>query len=237
MGLGRNSSSISADVANFPTGTPSELEEMGHNLADVHSCAIPNPNAGIKGCMYAVRCSKFFSRDKVGGFGPKASRPGVAGHGPEYVPYSIETAEGDGKEDFTACHSFMAGLFDRMLSSRIPSDITGTVSGETIRILGVAGKAQIVTYETLPQDPKLCNKNNNVTMLTEMKVITVPKHPRPKEMDPRWRERRARGEQDADDAIDDLMDDSVAGSLVDDVVGESDSGASAEPVLKRRVKP
>lgn len=242
MGLGSNKN---ASESYFPTGTTSELREMGIDVSKVHSCAIPDDAGGVRGCPHALRCAKFFSNPRVGGFGPKGTKPGTEGQGPENVPYHIETAEGDEKEDFQVCHMFMGGLFKRMLASRVPDDLTGEVSGERIRILGVAGKTQIVTYETLPVEPKLCNKTGNITMKTTELVQLVPKHPRPKDLDPRWRERKARAAADTDAVIDDLIEESVVADMADDAVatpvpvggGSSDTTATAEPIRRRSNKP
>ena len=181
MGLNRNSESggESPKTALFATGTPAELRELGVNLGDKPSCAVPDPQNGIMGCPHAANCSKLFGQDRFGGFGPKSAAKGTAGQGPEYVPYYVETPEGDAKEDFIRCSAFMAGLYGRMLAMNDPTE----PSGEVIQILGVAGQTKIRTFLLLPEEPK---SKTNTRMAEEVEqVFVVPKHPRPKDVDRR----------------------------------------------------
>lgn len=181
MGVNRNSEpgGESPRTALFATGTPDELRELGVNLAIKPSCAVPDPNNGIMGCPHAANCSKLFGREKFGGFGPKSDAKGTPGHGPEYVPYYVETPEGDAKEDFIRCSAFMGGLYGRMLAMNDPTE----PSGEVIQILGVAGVTKIRTFLLLPEEPK---SKTNTRMAPEVEqVFVVPKHPRPKDIDRR----------------------------------------------------
>jgi hypothetical protein len=152
------------------------MTSLGYDLNKVRSCAVPKEGE-IKGCMYAKNCSKIFGRKdkKYGGFGPPSEAPGTPGEGREFVPYYIRFSEGDEMENHTWCYMFMATLYNRMLASRIPDPTTGETTGEVIRLLGRAGECSIVVDEMLPQEPKLCNKNGNNTMISETKVVQVLK--------------------------------------------------------------
>ena len=247
MGLGKLPGHQKADESHVPMGTPDELRVMGHDLSLVNSCAVPDPDNGIKGCIHAVRCSALFGRAKLGGFGPKSTARGTAGLGPEHVPYHLSTAEGDEKEDFIPCHTFVGALLPRMLASRIPDALTGQVSGETIRIIGRAGETDIVVHDYLPK--RAGNRDKDYRMESSVRVMKVPKHPRPQELDPAWKVRRARAEQDADDVMDDFMAESAADVMTDieremeslhDAAAAGDAleptTATSEPIKRRASK-
>lgn len=204
----------------LPTGTPDELKRLGEDIGDVHSCAVPvsdgHGGSKLKGCPFAGkkgRCFAMFNgrNPRIGDFGPKSVEPGTAGQGPENVPFCLRTTDGDELETFMPCHRFLASVYPRMLAARNPQ----SPSGEKIRILGRAGEAKIVVTYSLPEDPKLCNKNGNNTMVHDTQVITVPKHIRPHEMDPRWKERLARDKADESEAAAAFTDDETDVSSID----------------------
>lgn len=175
MGLGRTNQTADDPTA-VPCGTPDEMRALGYNLNEVRSCAVPKEGE-VKGCMYAANCSKLFGRPgtRYGGFGPPSQVPGTPGQGRENVPYYIKFSEGDEKEDATWCYMFMATLYNRMLASRVPDPTTGEVTGDVIRLLGRAGETSIVVDNLVPQEPKLCNKNGNMTMISTTDVVKVEK--------------------------------------------------------------
>lgn len=230
MGLG-NPTQLSPKLSPYPTGTPDELAKMGEDLAVVFSCAVPVRTAGgipvVRGCNQATKCAKFFRNERIGAFGPSSTTDGAAGQGPENVPFSIETAEGDYMESFIPCHAFFGGLYGRMLASRNPEANTG----EKIHILGKAGEAKIVTYTTLPRTP---GSTTDMTLVTTENVITVPKHVRPFELDPRWKMRRARQEEESEQAIEEVLGESASAGMPDGETGEEQVTAGALPVKRKR---
>lgn len=216
--------------ANFPTGTPAELEQMGEDLSRVFSCAVTQKTESgipiVRGCPHAARCSKFFRNEKIGAFGPKSSKAGSAGEGPENVPFSIETAEGDEMESWIPCHAFFGSLYGRMMASRDPD----TDTGERVRILGKAGEAKVLVSTTLPRTP---GSTTDMVLITTNEVVTVPKHPRPFELDPRWRLKRARQVEEADAVLDEVLGDSAAADLPEGRIDGEEVTASALPMRKR----
>jgi len=204
MGLG-NPTQLLPRFAPYPTGTPDELREMGENLAEVFSCAIPHVEGLktiVRGCPRAGTCQRFFRSEKIGNFGPKDVRPESPGQGPENVPFSIETAEGDYMETFLPCHVFLGGPYGRMMAARNPEVNTG----EKIRILGKAGEAKVMLSTTLPKIPgPKPSGQGDMTLVTTQEVIVVPKHRRPAELDPRWRMRQAQIAEELEDAVEDVL--------------------------------
>jgi hypothetical protein len=230
MGLGNNNGFVSPEQSSVPMGTPAELRAAGYNPAAVPSCAVPAPEQGIKGCMYAVKCSRLFGKKglRFGGFGPPSDAPGTPGEGHEIVPYSIRFADGGEKEDSTYCHAFMATLYNRMLAARDPD----FPSGEEIKLLGKAGEVDIVVYETLPVEPKLCNKTRNYTMHTEEKVVRVEKALRLSQMDPRAKSRRASIVADDMEYLAGLAGESKAADVTAAAVAE-ESPPQPAPIRRR----
>jgi len=231
MGLG-NPTQLSPENAHYPTGTPKELREMGKDLGQVFSCAVSQRDGAsgvpvIRGCAHAARCARFFRNEKIGTFGPAGTNPGDAGEGPENVPFSIETAEGDYMESYVPCHVFFGGLWGRMVASRDPENATG----EKIHILGKAGEAKIVTYTTLPEAP---GSTTNMKLVTTEEVLTVPKHPRPFELDPRWRMKKARMAEEAEQAIEEVLGASVAEVLEPGPVDGETVTAGALPQRRKK---
>jgi hypothetical protein len=231
MGIG-NPTRLSPENSHFPTGTPTELREMGKDLSEVFSCAVPHRDGAsgvpvVRGCPHAARCAKFFRNEKIGTFGPKSANPGAEGQGPENVPFSIETAEGDYMESYIPCHAFFGGLYGRMVAARDPEANTG----ERIHILGKAGETKIVTYTTLPEAP---GSTTNMRLITTEEVLTVPKHVRPYELDPRWKMKRARMAEEAEQAVEDVLGESVAGALEDGPQAGETVSADALPVRRKK---
>lgn len=233
MGLG-NTNSQSPTTSMNPTGTPAELEAMGHDLGAVRSCAVPSVNASgipiLLGCPRAADCAKFFRNKRIGDFGPKSLASGTPGAGPANVPYSLETAEGDYFESYAPCFSFFGGVYGRMIASRNPMLNTG----EKIHILGLEGEAEIMVTTTLPQSP---GSLTNMTLVTTTSVDKVPKFKRPHEVDPTWKMRRARQIADADEALDDMLGESAAGALDAGEAGEEEVTAGAIPVRRKPGRP
>lgn len=158
----------------FPTGTPAELKKLGHNLREVHSCAIPE-DGRIRGCPFAFDCAlRKFGNPDEGGFGPPDVEPGTPGQGPRNVGYFLQTQEGSSMEDYMRCSAYMTVLFNREQKQ--------DETGEVIMVIAQEGE-RIETIKTVPVDPVLCNKNGNMTMKTYTEVIEVPKHARPGEVD------------------------------------------------------
>lgn len=228
MGIA-NPSQLSPKNAPYPTGTPAELETMGEDLSRVFSCAVTERNDSgipiVRGCPHAARCSKFFRNEKIGDFGPKATSPGSAGEGPENVPFSIETAEGDEMESWLPCHAFFGNVYGRMMASRDPE----TDSGEKIRILGRAGEAKVLVSTTLPRTP---GSTTDMVLVTTNEVVTVPKHPRPFELDPRWRIKRARQVEEAAAVVDDVLGKSAAADMPEGPIEGEMLSASAVPTKR-----
>ena len=219
---------------------------MGEDVSQVFSCSVPVKDGQgghtLRGCPFAGkkgRCFRMFNgrNPRIGDFGPKTEAPGDTGHGPENVPFALRTADGDEFESFMPCHRFLIAVYPRMLAARDPRE----PSGEKIRILGKAGEAQIVQTFSLPEEPKRCNKNGNNTMVHETTVSTCPKHVRPFELDPRWKERAARDRADMaeesaaytedDDAGVDVASDEPDAVLPPEPVAVT---AEAAPVIRRR---
>lgn len=229
MGIG-NPSGLIPRTAPFATGTPDELLEMGEDLREVFSCAIPsvdaNKRAIIRGCPRAGTCAKFFKDKRLGGFAPKNTQPGTPGQGPENVPFSIETAEGDYMESYMPCHVFLGGPYGRMMAARNPEANTG----EKIHVLGKAGEAKIMVSTTLPKSPKSLT---DMTLVTTNDVIVVPKHPRPQELDPRWKVKRARMEAEAEEAVDDVLGESVGAHMPEGDAGAAQAAVESIPVRKK----
>lgn len=173
MGIKSNSMQVPSQAL-FPTGTPAELKAAGHNLLEVHSCAIP-VDGRIRGCPHARVCAlRKFGNPDDGGFGPPDAEPGTAGKGPKNVGYYIRTQEGSEKEDWIRCSAYMTVLFPR----EEKQDETGE------QIMVVAQEGEVIEIErSVAQDPKLCNKNGNVTLITTTEMIEVPRHLRPAEVD------------------------------------------------------
>jgi hypothetical protein len=97
-----------------------------------------------------------------------------------------------------------------------------------------------VTY-SLPQDPKNCNKNGNMTMIHDTQVITVPKHVRPFELDARWKERLLRDQADDTEAAATFSEGDDAPYGVDAAADEPEDAQAevavvAEETIKRRGK-
>ena len=233
MGLGNNNGFVSPRDAALPMGTPAELGAAGYSLSECHSCAIPAP--GIKGCMYAEKCSRLFGKkgQRFGGFGPPSTAPGTPGQGYENVAYSLETIEGDYKEDYTYCHMFMATLYNRMLASRDPE----FPSAERIHLLGKAGETDIIVWETLPQAPKLSNTNRNYTMVTTEKIVPVPRVQRLAEIDQRARSRRAATLADNEDYLAGFAGESRAPAGASPADSEPASAEAEEAPIPRRRGP
>lgn len=161
----------------YATGTPAELRIIGHDVRRVHSCAIPNPEGGIRGCAHATECAlRMFGLADEGGFGPQNDLPGTPGNGPKYVGYYLETQEGDAKEDFIRCSAWMTALYNRYQDQE--------KTGETLLIVAQEGEP-IEIMETVPVEPRTCNKSNNVALVSTVKQILVPVHPRPADIDRR----------------------------------------------------
>lgn len=232
MGIG-NPTQLLPRFAPHPTGTPAELREMGENLSEVFSCAIPHVEGlktVLRGCPRAGTCNKFFRNSKIGDFGPKDTHPETPGQGPENVPFSIETAEGDYMETFLPCHVFLGGPYGRMMAARNPEANTG----EKIRILGKAGEAKIMISTTLPRTPGPKGNGGDMTLVTTSNVIEVPKHARPFELDPRWRMRQAQRAEELEEAVDDVLGESAgAGMPVGKVDAEPQVTAESLPVRKK----
>lgn len=166
----------------YATGTPDELRVLGHDLRNVHSCAIPNIDGGVRGCPHAVECAKrMFGIDDEGGFGPPSDVPGTPGQGPKYVGYYLETQEGDAKEGFVRCSAWMTAFFNRYVDQE--------KTGETLLIVAQEGEP-IEVVETVAAEPRTCNKSGNVTLISDEKQILVPVHPRPAEIDRRSKFRK-----------------------------------------------
>lgn len=233
MGIGNPTQNLPR-FAPYPTGTTDELRTMGEDVREVFSCAVPHVDANkmaiVRGCPRAVTCAKFFRNEKIGNFGPRSTEPGAQGQGPENVPFSIETAEGDYMESFMPCHAFLGGPYGRMMAARNPE----TNTGEKIHILGKAGEAKIMISTTLPRTPGPKGNGADMTLVTTEEVIVVPKHRRPQELDPRWKMRQARAAADADEAIDAVLGESAGAEMpVGEVSGEAASVESL-PVRRRR---
>jgi hypothetical protein len=243
MGLSNNSSSIRPDQAPFPTGTPAELEAMGYDTAQVHSCAVGTATdvAGstLRGCPFAKTCRTFWAgqNPKLGSFAPKALRPDTPGEGPQTVLYSLRTNDGERKEDSMACWAFMTTMWSRMLSSKDRLN----PSQEKINLLGWAdGQQRIVISETLPVMPG--NKVNDNRMVTTTKAVAVPPHPRPQELDPTWKMRAAEDAMDDIDLATDIAASSAADMLPPDadpmageVLGPTTAAIAQEgPPMRRR---
>lgn len=232
MGIG-NPTQLLPRFAPHPTGTPEELRSMGENLAEVFSCAIPHVEGlktVLRGCPRAGTCNKFFRNSKIGDFGPKDTHPETPGAGPENVPFSIETAEGDYMETFLPCHVFLGGPYGRMMAARNPEANTG----EKIRILGKAGEAKVMISTTLPKVPGPKPTGlGDMTLVTTTEVITVPKHRRPQELDPRWRMRQAERAADLEDAVDDVLGESAGAALPVGKVDGSATSVESIPVRKK----
>lgn len=218
MGL-KSNQMTAPDSALFPTGTPVELKALGHDLRQVHSCAIPEPGR-IRGCVHAVECSlRKFGLVDEGGFGPPDTEPGTPGQGPRNIGYYLRTHEGDWKEDFIRCSAYMTVLLNRENKQE--------ETGEELVIVAQEGEPIEVTT-TVPVEPKLCNKTGNYALKTETNSILVPVHARPGELDKRngfrrgvredrlrkMRERRRERAGYGEDALDDAGTDDAEAPAV-----------------------
>lgn len=241
--MGIQGSPNSPRNAFFPTGTPEELTVLGEDLSEVHSCAVPvsdgRGGTTLRGCPFAgkkSRCHAMFNgrNPRIGDFGPKTDTPGEVGQGPENVPFSLRTAEGDELESFMPCHRFLIAVYPRMLAARNPQN----PSGEKIRILGKAGETKIVVTHSLPVAP---GSTKDVRMMHDTQVITVPKHIRPKELDPRWKERMLRDAADDQEAAMGWTEDQDSDGVHIDVAsdepaGEQPAAVAEEAPIRRRGK-
>lgn len=237
--MGLNVINGDADPAhsNNPLGTPSEIEAAGYDVAEVASCCVPVIVNGVpqkRGCMYAERCSKLFGRKgmRFGGFGPVSDKPGTDGKGREYVPYSIEYADGSYKEDFTWCHIFLGGhLYDLLMNQNTPN-----YKGDRVRLLGKAGEgghtgkgADILVVEAMPVDPNN-NKSRNYKIRQEEKVVTVAAAPRLPQLLGLLASRRAGSIADETEFVASLAGESRAAGIPPSE--EAGGIASAEPVAQ-----
>lgn len=209
----------------YATGTPAELRAIGHDLRRVHSCAIPNPEGGIRGCAHAVECSlRMFGMQDEGGFGPQNDLPGTPGLGPKYVGYYLETVEGDAKEDFIRCSAWMTALYNRYQDQE--------KTGETLLVVAQEGEP-IEIVETVPVEPRTCNKSNNVALVSETKQILVPEHPRPADID-----RRSKFRQNAKTARRErMLNRRRVRAGFDDVPADEDARISPRTTEKAVAKP
>ena len=253
MGISGNNGQ-GPQFSTHPTGTPAELREMGFDLGEVRSCAVRKKDnegkAVVLGCPYAKdKCPRLFDgrNPRIGDFSPKEDDPDAGGQGPRNVPFYLKTTEGNELESYMPCHMFIASVYPRMLMARHPE----TPSGETVRILGVESTtpenldgARIVVTESLPVDP---GNPKNIRLKHETFALRTPHHPRPKDLDARWKEKMLRDRADAiesaadfgpvtgDIAEIDVASDEPAPAVAAVVESTEPATAAAEPI--RRGKP
>jgi hypothetical protein len=188
------------------------------NPVDTASCSPSNQPNSFRGCPVWTECR--FDHKKFGGF---------KGEGPRNVGYFIQTHEGNKKEDFCSCYSFVSSLQARM-DSGISQRQAGR-NGEIIRIVAQEGE-KITTRIQVPVDER--DKNDKREYQYKVKSVTVPAFQRPAQnerltYDQELAARQADREK-RDREIEDAMYDNP--ERIDSSKGAAAFEPTAEPVKK-----
>ena len=131
----------------WPIGTPEEVLAAGLSLKRRHTCANPDPDNNIKGCVQWSVCQ--FNMPRRGGF---------KGKGPKYVGYVLITdaaEKNQAKRDFCPCFVFTETIQNRMISAQHNKDMGRDY--EKVAIIAQEGE-QMKVERSLP-----INYKGNVT--------------------------------------------------------------------------
>lgn len=141
----------------LPVGTPESIAAEGQDPARWGSCypqGASHPSFGtVMGCPFHREC--IFGRKK-----------------PVNKGVYIQTADGSSRQVETSCFSYMGSLHAREKSMN--------ETGEVIAVIADEGE-EIETRVVLSADPIACNKNGNMALKEEVRIVKIRPFPMPGE--------------------------------------------------------